>query len=83
MNEERINTLIDSLSTLVCSFNAALDRLDTITDMIEGLSVTHEELIDKNIEAFKYAREDFLRRIIEVEVNKEIENNKQRRRKVG
>ena len=59
----------DCLFTLVGSFNAVLDRLDILTDR-------HERLLQKNDEVFTKMREEFFQKVIEIEVNKEIERNK-------
>ena len=73
MNDEK-TTLWECLFSLVSSFNTALDRLDTLTNR-------HERLLSKNDEVFNKMREEFLRKIIEHEVNKEIEKNKARKNK--
>ena len=70
MEENRINKLSDCLFTLVSSLNSVLDRLDLLTDRIQQLYELHQDLISQNQEAFKFAREDFLRRLIEAEVEK-------------
>ena len=69
MSEDRIKTLIDCLFTLVGSLNTVLDRLDNITDR-------QETILQKIDEVFTKSREDFFRRLIEEEVNREIEKNK-------
>ena len=75
--EDRISILIDSLFTLVSSFNTALDRLDALTDGNVALYEQHQELITRNQEAFTLAREDFFRKIIEAEVNKHNHKDQQ------
>ena len=83
---DRLSTLKDCLFTLVRSFNAALDRLDTLTNRNEDLFKVHQELISQNERTFKLAREDFFRRLIEAEVNGEAQKNqqsKERRTKFG
>ena len=70
MEENRVNTLSDCLFTLASSLNSVLDRLDLLTDRIQQLYELHQDLISQNQEAFKFAREDFLRRLIEAEVEK-------------
>ena len=69
-HEDSTFTLKDCLFTLVSSFNTVLDRLDVLTER-------QEEFLLKNEEVFKLAREDFFRKLIEAEVNKEMEKNKQ------
>ncbi len=69
MNTEMVDKLIDYLFILLSSLNTLLDRLDTITDR-------QETLLQKNDEVFTKMREEFFRKIIEHEVNKEIEKNK-------
>ena len=74
--KDEMTTLTECLFTLVSSFNTALDRLDELTDR-------HEQLIDHNEIAFKLAREDFFRRIIEAEVSKQThKDQKQNTRRV-
>jgi len=74
MSEDRDKTLTDSLFTLVDSLNTALDHLDSITER-------HEKLINENDEVFTKMREEFWRKVIEIEVNKEIEKSKQSTKK--
>ena len=71
MIEEKINILTECLFTLVDSLNTVVDRLDTLAEK-------QEELLLKNEAIFKLAREDFFRRIIEAEVDKEMERSKQK-----
>ena len=71
MTEEKISILTECLFTLVDSLNTVTDRLDTLADR-------QEELLLNNKETFKLAREDFFRRLIEAEVNKNIDINKKR-----
>jgi len=68
MNEKKINTLIECLFTIVSSFNAVVDRLDILTDR-------HEKLLKRNNDVFTKIKEEFWRKVIEYEVNKEIQKN--------
>ena len=68
MNDERLDTLIECLYALIDSLNTVLDRQNILTDR-------HEMLIQKSEEVFIKMREEFWRKVIEYEVNKEIEKN--------
>ena len=76
MSEEKIKVMTDCLFTLVKALNTTLDRLDALTDRIQALYEQHHVLIANNQQAFIMAREDFFRRLITAEVEKEIEKNK-------
>ena len=65
MNEEKINTLTECLFSLVNSFNSVVDRLDTLAEK-------QEELIKNNDSVFTKMREEFWRRVIQIEVDKNI-----------
>lgn len=67
MNRE--NNLIDCLFSVVDSFNTALGRLDALADK-------QEEIIKINNAVFTKMREEFFKKVIEFEVNKEIEKNR-------
>lgn len=71
MNEEKINALIDCLFKMVDSFNTTIDRLVILTDRFEGI-------IQKNDEVFTKMREEFWRKVIEDEVNKNIEKDEKK-----
>ena len=65
MNEDKLNTLTDCLFTLAKSFNAVVDRLDTLADK-------QEEIIKNNDAVFSKMREEFFRKVIQAEVDKNI-----------
>ena len=71
MDEEGINKLIDCLFILVKSLNTVVDRLDILANH-------HGELIKKNDEVFTKINEIYWRKIIEHEVNQEIEKKNKR-----
>ena len=65
MTEENINTL----KTLVDFLNTVTDRLGILADRLESL-------VQKNDEVFTRIREEYWKKIIEYEVNREIEKSK-------
>ena len=71
-----MKVMTDCLFTLVKALNTTLDRLETLTDRIQALYEQHQVLIVNNQQAFILAREDFFRRLITAEVDREIEKNK-------
>lgn len=67
----RTSTLTECLFTLVDLLNTVVDRLDILANK-------QERILIKNEEVFKLAREDFFRRLIEVEVDRGIEKKKRK-----
>ena len=66
---DKLSTPTECLFSIVSSFNSILDRLDILTDRLE-------ELIFKNDQVFSEMREEFFRKVIQYEVDKEMQKKK-------
>ena len=76
MDQTKDKTLTDCLFTLVSMLNTVIDRLDMTTDRHAALFELHEDLVNRNKEAFALAREDFLKRLIKAEIEKHRMNRR-------